>query len=618
MKRRIIYILVLVMVAMQAFGQTYTYDNLYRLTKVVYGNGVTVEYGYDELGNRASKKVTGATGTTFTISVAVTPEGSGSVTGAGTYSSGTSVELNAIANAGYKFKKWSDGVTDNPRTITVTQSMTYTAQFEEDTSIPSIVGDIVVDGKVNQQDLNALVEAYINNTNVTAITDIDSDGSLTMADITQLIKIINDNKIDFNANGHEFVDLGLPSGTLWATCNVGATIPEEAGDYFAWGETETKTDYSWETYKWCDGTAPSSTNASLTKYCDRGAFGIPDGKLSLELEDDAAHVNWGGDWHIPTPEEFQELIDNCTFQWVTLEETGLKAYKITGTNGNSIILPRAGGYRGETFSSGLEYSSSTLVDLSVNTGSRQCYIFQYVSRTSAELDTYSRQYGYTIRPVLSQYTPVSHKVIGAPSSYLDHELVDLGLPCGALFATCNLGASSPEDYGCNYSWGEVIGSCDGKTSFLETDYKYYNGSEYTKYTEAGDVLESSDDAAVMKWGGMWRMPTFTELTQLIDTKYTTAEWTTENGVYGYRITSIVKGFEGNSIFLPAAGYFNGTGGRYQAGVWGEYWSTLVNADDIKNARGISFKSSNGITKASMFRYSGKSIRPVVSFDDIVK
>lgn len=207
------------MVALQAFSQTYTYDNLNRLTKVVYGNGVTVTYGYDALGNRTSKKVTGATGTTFTISVAVTPQGSGSVTGAGSYSSGATVELNAIANAGYKFEKWTDGVTDNPRTITVTQNMTYTAKFVEDSSTPSIVGDIVVDGKVNQQDLNALVQAYLSNTNVTTVTDIDSDGALTMADITKLIKIINDNKIDFDANGHEFVDLGLPSGSLFKSVN---------------------------------------------------------------------------------------------------------------------------------------------------------------------------------------------------------------------------------------------------------------------------------------------------------------------------------------------------------------------------------------------------------------
>lgn len=622
MKRRIIYTLALVMVALQAFSQTYTYDNLNRLTKVVYGNGVTVTYGYDALGNRTSKKVTGATGTTFTISVAVTPQGSGSVTGAGSYSSGATVELNAIANAGYKFEKWTDGVTDNPRTITVTQNMTYTAKFVEDSSTPSIVGDIVVDGKVNQQDLNALVQAYVSNTNVTTVTDIDGDGSLTMADITKLIKIINDNKIDFDANGHEFVDLGLPSGTLWATCNIGASAPEEAGNHYAWGETETKTNYSWETYKWSDGTKPTNTNASLTKYCDRGAYGKLDGKLSLELEDDAAHVNWGGDWHMPTQEEFQELMENCTFEWITLEN-GNKAYKITGSNGNSIILPRAGRYNGESLSSSnFYYWSSTLVGINNSYGSRNSYALDRETSSAAGVVGLGRFYGNPIRPVLSQYTPSIKKIFDAPSSYLDHELVDLGLPSGALFAKCNLGATSPEDYGCNYSWGEIIGSCDGKTSFLDTDYIYYNGSEFTKYTQYGDELEPADDAAVMKWGGKWRMPTNKELNQLIDSEYTVSEWTTENGVNGYRITSIVKGFEGNYIFLPAAGYFSDkTGRRLHAGEVGYYWNTLVDSDTDGttngNARGITLKSSY-IVKASIPRYYGNSIRPVVSFDDIVK
>ncbi len=615
MKQRIIYTLALVMVALQAFSQTYTYDNLNRLTKVVYGNGVTVTYGYDALGNRTSKKVTGATESSFTISVAVTPQGSGSVTGAGSYSSGATIELNAISNAGYQFDKWTDGVTDNPRTITVTQNITYTAKFVEDSSTPSIVGDIVVDGKVNQQDLNALVQAYISNSNATTVTDIDSDGSLTMADITQLIKIINDNKIDFDANGHEFVDLGLPSGTLWATCNVGATTPEESGDFFAWGETETKTNFSWETYKWCDGTKPSSTNSSITKYCDRGGFGLPDGKLSLELEDDVAHSSWGGDWHMPTREEFQELIDNCTFEWITLDD-GKKAYRISGSNGNSIILPRAGRYSGENFSaSQFGYWSSTLLDINVTTGSRHSYLFEYNSQTEAEVLGVIRYYGYVVRPVLSQYTSVTHSIYDAPSSYQGHELVDLGLPSGVLFAKCNIGGSSPEDYGCYYAWAEITGSCDGKTYFDRDSYS----ADTTAYQNAGDKLMLSQDAASMNWGGEWRMPTLSEANQLKNSRYTICEWTTENGINGFRITSIVKGFEGNSIFLPAAGYYCPTL-RY-VGESLAYWtSELYSGQNVVNNVGYLYNSSpsNQLTTFEEMAEYGLSIRPVVSYDSIVK
>ena len=617
MKRRIIYTLALVMVALQAFSQTYTYDNLNRLTKVVYGNGVTVTYGYDALGNRTSKKVTGATGTTFTISVAVTPQGSGSVTGAGSYSSGATVELNAIANAGYKFEKWTDGVTDNPRTITVTQNMTYTAKFVEDSSTPSIVGDIVVDGKVNQQDLNALVQAYLSNTNVTTVTDIDSDGALTMADITKLIKIINDNKIDFDANGHEFVDLGLPSGTLWATCNVGASSPEEGGDLFAWGETSTKTNYSWETYKWCDGTKPTSTNASITKYCDRGGYGRLDGKLSLELEDDAANANWGGDWHMPTKAEFQELMDNCTFEWIKTENN-IEGYRITGCNGNSIFLPEGGRFSGENLLSGrFYYLSSNLHnddDIPSNNHATSVYCIDYSSNSEAEFIGVARYYGHSVRPVLSQYTPATHKIYDAPASYLGYELVDLGLPSGALFAKCNIGASSPEDYGCYYAWAEVTGSCEGKSTFSENTYT----ADMTDYTEVGVNLKPSDDAATMKWGGFWRMPNSRDIYELKTGRYTTNEWTTVNGVYGCRITSIVKGFEGNNIFLPAAGHYVGSTLKY-AGDTGYYLgSTLYSApDDSYNCYHIHI-SSSGLTQGGTLRYYGSSVRPVVSFDDIVK
>ena len=102
------------------------------------------------------------------------------------------------------------------------------------------------------------------------------------------------------ADGHEYVDLGL--SVKWATCNVGANNPWEAGDYFAWGETEPKTEYSWATYKWSYG-----TTRTLTKYCFNSERGIVDNKETLELDDDAAYVNWGVKWRITTVEEWEEL-----------------------------------------------------------------------------------------------------------------------------------------------------------------------------------------------------------------------------------------------------------------------------------------------------------------------
>ena len=137
------------------------------------------------------------------------------------------------------------------------------------------------------------------------------------------------------------VDLGLPSGTLWADRNVGADAPEAYGDYFAWGETETKDNYAWSTYKWCNG-----SDRTQTKYCTNSSFGTVDNKTTLDLEDDAAYVNMGAEWRMPTLTEQIELLDNCTWEWTT--QNGVYGRKVTGKNGNSIFLPAAG-YRSSSY-----------------------------------------------------------------------------------------------------------------------------------------------------------------------------------------------------------------------------------------------------------------------------
>lgn len=133
------------------------------------------------------------------------------------------------------------------------------------------------------------------------------------------------------------VDLGL--SVKWACCNVGASSPEGYGSYFAWGETSPKSYYSWETYKYS-----CSSYKKLTKYCNNSNYGYngyTDNKATLDLIDDAAHVNWGGAWRMPTYNDWNELINNCAWTWTTLN--GVKGYKVTSmSNGNSIFLPFAG------------------------------------------------------------------------------------------------------------------------------------------------------------------------------------------------------------------------------------------------------------------------------------
>lgn len=146
------------------------------------------------------------------------------------------------------------------------------------------------------------------------------------------------------------VDLGLPSGTLWADRNIGANSPEGYGDYFAWGETEPKDNYYWSTYKWCKG-----SNDTMTKYCTERSYGyknFTDTNTTIELADDAATANWGEKWCMPTYDQLSELRSKCTWTWTT--QGGVNGYKVTGPNSKSIFLPAAG-YRASRY---LSYSGS--------------------------------------------------------------------------------------------------------------------------------------------------------------------------------------------------------------------------------------------------------------------
>ena len=161
-------------------------------------------------------------------------------------------------------------------------------------------GDVDQNSVVNIADVTELID-YLLSGDASQINlanaDTDQSGSVNIADVTELIDYLLNGQWSWNEpqDEHEWVDLGLTSGTLWATCNVGATAPEDYGDYFAWGETEPKEDYSWSTYKWCNGSYKTQT-----KYCTNSKYGTVDDKTELEPEDDAAFVNWGSTWRMPT------------------------------------------------------------------------------------------------------------------------------------------------------------------------------------------------------------------------------------------------------------------------------------------------------------------------------
>ena len=188
-----------------------------------------------------------------------------------------------------------------------------------------------------------------------------------------------------------------------------------------------------------------------------------------------------------------------------------------------------------------------------------------------------------------------------------HEYVDLGL--SVKWATCNVGANKPEDYGDYFAWGET----EPKRTYKWRTYKWYRDSEesQTKYctrsrcgtVDNKTVLEAADDAACANWGGSWRMPTHAELTELQG--QCTWTWTTQNGVKGYKVTSKRNG---NSIFLPAAGYRNGSS-LCRAGRRGEYWSSSLYADYPVTAWVVCIYSDSKYG-SNRYRYHGLSVRPV--------
>ena len=191
-------------------------------------------------------------------------------------------------------------------------------------------------------------------------------------------------------NGRRYVDLGLPSGLKWATCNVGASKPEDYGGYYAWGETEEKDNYDWSTYKWCKG-----SDDTMTKYCTSSSYGTVDNKTVLDREDDVAHVKWGGTWRMPTLDEQEELLNNCTWTWTT--QNGVTGYKVTGPNGNSIFLP-ATGY---SLGTGVDYRGSRGIYRSSSLYSNSsCYAYYlYFGSRSNGWNYDGRCFGLSVRPV---------------------------------------------------------------------------------------------------------------------------------------------------------------------------------------------------------------------------
>ena len=202
---------------------------------------------------------------------------------------------------------------------------------------PVVIGDVDGDGECTINDVTALYNYLLfDDSSAMVAGDQDGDGYITVGDVTWVYNVMLYVSHD---DGHDYIDLGLPSGTQWATMNIGANAPEEYGDYFAWGETEPKDYYNWTTYKWCNG-----SNDTMTKYCTNSSYGyngFVDNKTELDPEDDAATVNWGQDWRMPSQDQIDELLNNCTSEWTTRNGVAGRLFT-SNINGASLFMPAAG------------------------------------------------------------------------------------------------------------------------------------------------------------------------------------------------------------------------------------------------------------------------------------
>ena len=389
------------------------------------------------------------------------------------------------------------------------------------------------------------------------------------------------------------VDMGL--SVMWATCNLGATTPEGYGDYYAWGETETKSKYTWANYKWCNG---SST--SLTKYNSTSNTGIVDNKTTLDLEDDVAYVKLGGRWRMPSSSEMEELISNCTITAVT--SNGVDGIQYTSKkNGNSIFVPKAG---------------------------KRSTTYNDVGRAAYHWSSYRGVYLY------GMYTPAMDRSLGVPVRPVFHSgeeyetpenpadgIIDLGL--SIRWRSCNLGAASPEEYGGYYQWAGTSDISDNSIRVYNGTFPYgsYSSKKYyiTKYnvgdcdgkTDNKSQLEKMDDAATVILGESWRTPTYEECQELIQN----CSWTRicVNGVGGYKIQSNVDGFTDKWIFLPTAGVREeyGVTERTNYIMICEYWSSTLSKYSAC-AYAININNNAAAMANSVVRYYGLPIRPVTT------
>ena len=437
------------------------------------------------------------------------------------------------------------------------------------------------------------------------------------------------------ANLDSVVDLGLPSGTKWAKMNIGAKLPADYGDYFAWGSITPNAD--------------KDIQDSLEDMWGDEAYDVIIKSIDIitvNPDFDAATAIWGSAWRMPTDDDFEELKEECEWEWTsytTVDGENVPGYKVIGPNGNTIFLPAAGyrseGSREDINIKGYYRNNKTVVIFrdscygrrveleyndqasirpvvsspewkSIDWKNRKKLVNHVVDSIAAYKDSVAA-YEDSLAAYKAYVNSQAYKdSVAAVADSVFNELalqtsikaVDLGL--SVKWANMNVGAKSPVDYGNYFAWGEV----KPKDSYTSANSLTHRKAEFN-FDIAGNVKY---DAATANWGGKWKMPTTTQMREL---RHCTWVWISSskldaagNTISGYIVSNCAVG-NTNSIFLPAAGFRYGSDLEI-AGSFGYYWSSTPSEGSSYDAYFLDFYSDYQCV-INDGRYYGLSVRPVL-------
>ena len=580
---------------------------------------------------------------TYNINVTASPSEGGFVSGGGNYQEGHSCTVNAIANEGYVFSNWTEAgnvvSTDAGYTFGVSGNRVLVANFSPSTcsiyvSANPPDGGTITGGGSYRLGQSCTIRA-IANQGYTFLNWMEN-GNVVSTDAMYTFNVdghhifeanFSDgtiNEFDFSPSGsidgYEYVDLGL--SVKWATCNIGANSIEESGNYYAWQETTPVTSLTHINY-WYNFNPCSPDNILSSIY-------------------DAATVNLGHNWRLPTWEEMDELCRKCDWIWTDdFQNTGVSGCIIKSRITNKSVFLPASGYINTENNQHVEeekgfYWSSYAGpgDLWLGlVGAMDIAFYNGGIAYGGNNDSKDRSWGLPVRGVVGTpniYIPEGPFSLDETETSIQgysvsgirdgQTYVDLGLPSRTLWATYNVGANAPREYGNYYAWGETV----PKELYNDTTYVFYDGTynsgttvwfRYSKYTwyqghhgtvDGKLILDPEDDAATQNIGFNWSMPTKAQCEEL--TKY--VFWM-QDGTSGWIGTSKINGY---TIYIPSAGweYDHVPNSHMQA--W--YWTCELDEPSLDNSDYYSYMLTNapqsGLFVNDTQRFQGLSVRGVTT------